>query len=128
MKTAIITDSTCDLPAEIIEAYKIEVLPFTIHIDDHDYLDGISITTEELYQAMREGQRPTTSQISPVLIRESFMKHAEKGEPCIYIAFQLLCRVLTRPVCSLPVRLKRYILTLILMLLIVKAVPWQRVS
>ncbi|HHW61600.1 MAG TPA: DegV family protein [Syntrophomonadaceae bacterium] len=87
MKTAIIADSTCDLPAEIIENYDIEVLPFTIHINDHDYLDGITITTEQLYQAMRNGQRPTTSQISPLLIRKSFINHAEKGEPCIYIAF-----------------------------------------
>ncbi len=87
MKIAIITDSTCDLPAQIIADYQIEVFPFSLHLDGHDYLDGITISTEQLYHAMRAGLTPKTSQVNPILMKESFVNHAQKGEACIYIAF-----------------------------------------
>lgn len=83
----IITDSACDLPPEIINHYRIEVLPFIIRLNDRDYLDGVTIKTEELYAAMRNGAIPKTSQISPSLMRDCFLKHAEAGDQCLYISF-----------------------------------------
>ncbi len=87
MKIAIITDSTCDLPFEVINEYEIEVLPFSLHIDGKEYLDGITIKTEELYQAMREGKTPKTSQVSPSLLKKCFINHAKRGDNCLYITF-----------------------------------------
>lgn len=87
MKIAIITDSTCDLPLEIIKEYDIEVLPFSLHVDEKEYLDGITIETEVLYQTMREGKTPKTSQISPSLMKKSFIHHAQQGDTCLYISF-----------------------------------------
>ena len=87
MKIAIIADSTCDLPSEYLQEYQIEVFPFTVTFNNTDYLDGINLTTEELYQAMKEGHHPKTAQVNPMLMKESFLNHARKGEACIYVAF-----------------------------------------
>ena len=86
MKTVIITDSACDLPEDLINQYEIEVFPFSIILNDTTYLDGVSISTQQLYQAMKNGHHPKTSQVSPMLMRESFLNHARKGESCIYVA------------------------------------------
>lgn len=62
-KTALVTDSTCDLPQEIIEKYQIHVVPLSIHFEKDFYLDSITITPEEFYQLMLSSKSsPTTSQ------------------------------------------------------------------
>ncbi len=60
---AIVTDSTCDLPKEIIEKYQIQVVPLTVHFKKDFYLDALTITPEEFYKLMKESDtNPTTSQ------------------------------------------------------------------
>src|SRR5512139_3356306 len=49
MAVRIVTDSTCDLPPEIIARYGIIVVPTCINIGDRSYLDGVEITREEFY-------------------------------------------------------------------------------
>jgi len=62
-KTALVTDSTCDLPQEIIEKYQIHVVPLSIYFEKDYYLDSVTITPEEFYQLMGTSKhRPTTSQ------------------------------------------------------------------
>jgi DegV family protein with EDD domain len=62
-ETAIITDSTCDLPNEIIEKYQIHVVPLTIHFEKDYYLDALTITPEKFYELLEKSQsNPTTSQ------------------------------------------------------------------
>ncbi|MCD4697149.1 MAG: DegV family EDD domain-containing protein [Bacteroidales bacterium] len=61
--TALVTDSTCDLPEEIIEKYQIHVVPLTVHFEKDFYLDSLTITPDEFYELMvRSKQNPTTSQ------------------------------------------------------------------
>ena len=45
----IISDSTCDLSRELLEAYDIAILPLHVHLGEEQYLDGVNITPEELY-------------------------------------------------------------------------------
>jgi DegV family protein with EDD domain len=62
-KTAIVTDSTCDLPQEIVEKYQIHVVPLSIHFEKDFYLDSVTITPDEFYHLMETStQSPTTSQ------------------------------------------------------------------
>ena len=49
MTIRIVTDSTCDLPAEIISQLGIHVIPLYINVGNQGYLDGIDITREEFY-------------------------------------------------------------------------------
>jgi uncharacterized protein len=61
--TAIVTDSTCDLPKEIIEKYQIHVVPLSVHFKKDYYLDSLTITPDEFYTLLEASeQNPTTSQ------------------------------------------------------------------
>lgn len=46
----IIADSTCDLSKELIEKYDIAILPLHINLGDKEYLDGVTITPDEIYK------------------------------------------------------------------------------
>lgn len=59
-KIAILTDSCCDVPKDLVEKYHIYVLPVKIVYKDKEYLDGVDITPEEVYARLRE-EIPTSS-------------------------------------------------------------------
>ena len=48
-KIKIITDSSADLPKEVLEKLNIEVLPLLINFGENSYLDGVEITIDELF-------------------------------------------------------------------------------
>lgn len=48
-KVIISTDSTADLSAELIEKYGIKVSPLFVTMDDKNYLDGVDIKVEDLF-------------------------------------------------------------------------------
>jgi len=61
--TGIVTDSTCDLPKEIIERYQIHVVPLTVHFEKDFYLDTVTITPEQFYKLLGDSEtNPTTAQ------------------------------------------------------------------
>ncbi|MGV8049562.1 MAG: DegV family protein [Anaerolineaceae bacterium] len=63
----IITDSTCDLPDEIIAQYGITVVPSYIIWGNKQYLDRVSLTPEQFYDRIKSDPvHPTTSQ--PTLV------------------------------------------------------------
>ncbi len=43
----LITDSTCDLPMELIEKYQIQVIPLTVHFGQDFYLDRITMQPKQ---------------------------------------------------------------------------------
>lgn len=45
----IVSDSTCDLPKELIEKYDIQIVPLHILLGEKEYLDGADITPDEIY-------------------------------------------------------------------------------
>ena len=47
MTVRILTDSTCDLPAEVVDRLGILIVPLYIHVDDRDLVDGIDISRDE---------------------------------------------------------------------------------
>jgi len=49
MSIKIVTDSTCDLPQNIIQDLGITVVPLFINIFDKGYLDGVEITRQDFY-------------------------------------------------------------------------------
>ena len=65
MAVKIVTDSTCDIPAELAEEYDIAVVPVTVRFGTTSFLDGVELTTDELYVRLTSGgDLPTTSQPS----------------------------------------------------------------
>ncbi len=60
---AIITDSTCDIPENLVVKYGIIVVPQYIIWGEAQYRDRVDLTPEEFYQRLEEDdEKPTTSQ------------------------------------------------------------------
>lgn len=79
-KIKIITDSTADLPKEIIEKYNIDVLPLIVYFGDEGYKDGVEIQLEEFLEKMKSSETfPTTSQIIPQRFYECYKKYLQDG-------------------------------------------------
>lgn len=61
----IVTDSTSDIPKELVEEYGIEVVPLTVRLGDKTFRDSVDLTAVEFYQMLGETDDfPTTSQPS----------------------------------------------------------------
>lgn len=79
-KIKIITDSTLDLPKELIREKNIEVLPLLINFGEESYLDGVEITTKEMIDKINAtGILPTTAQVTPNRFEETFKKYLDEG-------------------------------------------------
>jgi DegV family protein with EDD domain len=61
MTVRIVTDSTCDLPAEVIERYGIEVVPLYINIGGESYQDGVDLSREQFYLRLPGWNPPPTT-------------------------------------------------------------------
>jgi DegV family protein with EDD domain len=61
MKVGIVTDSTADLPAYLLEEHKIQVVPTILVLDGKEYTDGIGITREEFYNRLPAFRAPPTT-------------------------------------------------------------------
>jgi DegV family protein with EDD domain len=52
MKPGIVTDSTCDLPNNLIEQHELEVVPSILILDGKEYADGIGLSREDFYNRL----------------------------------------------------------------------------
>lgn len=84
MSIRVVTDSTCDLPASIIEKYNITVVPLYINQGENSCLDGVDMTREDFYRRL-PGFRPapSTATPSPEIFVEAWTKLAEMGAQAI---------------------------------------------
>ncbi|UMZ73570.1 DegV family protein [Natranaerofaba carboxydovora] len=72
---SIVTDSSCDLPDEILEKYGIHVVPLKITIDGDNYIEKQDITAEEFIKKMIASDNlPKTAQPSPGEFSEIYNK------------------------------------------------------
>jgi len=70
---AIVTDSVCDLPRELLDRYQIQVVPLHIIAGESEYLDKLTIDSEQFFDlADRSPQFPTSSQPSSGLFTRIF--------------------------------------------------------
>lgn len=62
---ALVTDSTCDLPQELIDYYQIHVVPINLNFGDNHYLDKVTIQPDQFYDLLEtHAEFPKTSQIN----------------------------------------------------------------
>ena len=84
----IITDSTCDLSKELIEKYNIRVIPLHVSFpgDDTQYLDGVNINSEQLYDlAAKLNVLPKTGAVNVVEFIKVFEEELAKGNEIFYV-------------------------------------------
>ncbi len=87
MSFKIITDSATDLPREIIDRYKLHVIPTPVTINGTDYFDGKTIFPSDFYRIQAEGAEIKTYHINQFMFRENFEPYAKAGEEVIYLCF-----------------------------------------
>jgi DegV family protein with EDD domain len=80
MTIRIVTDSTCDLPTDIISQYGIGIVPLYINFGDQSYLDGVEISRQEFYARLPDcDPAPTTALPSPQMFLQVYEKLAAEG-------------------------------------------------
>lgn len=85
-KIKIITDSTCDLPKELILKYDIEVVPLGVTVDNVTYLDGVDIKLQEFLEKMDNAEEPPkTSQVNPGRFLEVYKKYLDENYEIVSI-------------------------------------------
>lgn len=87
----IITDSSADLPEQLIKKYDIHVVPLTVRIDGREYAEGVDISPRDFWEKMQaSSELPKTSQPSPAVFKAKFEELAQKGEVlCMTISSRL---------------------------------------
>jgi len=62
----VVTDSTADLPSEVVQELDITVVPLQVIFGEHAYRDGVDMTSDEFFRRLPEAaELPRTSQPSP---------------------------------------------------------------
>jgi len=80
MTIRIVTDSTCDLPAAVIQELGITVIPLYINIGDQGYLDGIDISRQEFYSNLADyPTHPTTGTPGTATFQNAFDALVDEG-------------------------------------------------
>ena len=86
----ILTDSSCDLPAELAQELGIKVVPLSLLLDGKEYinyLDGREIGFKEFYDAIRQGKTATTSAANIATFKEIMKEILDGAGTCCISAF-----------------------------------------
>jgi len=76
----VVTDSTCDLPDEIVAKYGITVVPLYINIGERGYLDGVEISRQDFYEGLADyDPLPTTATPGIDAFQKVYDNLAEEG-------------------------------------------------
>lgn len=81
----IISDSTADLPKELIEKYDIEVLPLSVTLGEKSFKDGLEICAQDIFKFYEETKTlPKTSAVSVLEYTEAFSSWVKKGYDVVH--------------------------------------------
>ena len=83
----IYTDSSCDLPNEIIKKYDIKVMQLEVTIDDNPPILNCEIEPKDLYDKLRDGAMAKTNAVTPGFFEDNMKKSLEEGKDILYIGF-----------------------------------------
>jgi DegV family protein with EDD domain len=80
----IVTDSTCDLPVDVLRRYDVHIVPINIQFGRENFKEGIDIDQATFYRKIDElGIIPTTSQPSAGEFVEAYRGLARQGATSI---------------------------------------------
>lgn len=86
MAVKIITDSLSDLTSDMAEGLGVTVVPLTVFFGHESYLDRVTITTDEFYDRLINGNVwPTTTQPAPGVFAEVYDKLAEETDEILVV-------------------------------------------
>lgn len=86
----ILTDSSCDLPAELADQMQLTVLPLTVDMDGklyRNYLDGREIGFHEFFEQVVTAKSAKTSAVTSEQFMEVLEPLCQAGVDVLYLAF-----------------------------------------
>ena len=84
MSIRIVTDSTCDLPRDQVEQYRLGIVPLLINQGGNSFRDGVDLSREAFYARLPEYRpAPTTAAPSPEIFQQVYEKLAQEGASSI---------------------------------------------
>lgn len=81
----VVTDSTADIPAEMIGDRPLTVVPLIVEIAGQSYRDGIDLSRDQFLASLREGHFPRTSQPSIGTFQEVYQERIDRGYDIVSI-------------------------------------------
>lgn len=84
-KYLIVTDTTSAMDQEIAQKNGIELISLSVIVDGKEYKDQIDISTEQLYDYLKDGKTPSTSQPNTGYLIEKMEKWQEEDYEAIII-------------------------------------------
>jgi len=77
------------LPADLVESFDVEVLPFTYVMEDGEHIDDLwcSMTPHDFYERLRKGEQSTTSQVPYGTLWNMLKRIADEGVPTVFVCF-----------------------------------------
>ncbi len=85
-KVIVVTDSTADVPPELVASLGIEVVPLRINFGQESFRDGIDLTTDELLDRMDNAPTlPTTSQPTAGEFAAAFQDAIDNGHDVVCV-------------------------------------------
>ena len=83
----IATDSTCDLPASVLEQYHIDLVPLIVMKEDEEFLDNVTITPGDIFTHVKYGGALcSTAARSVAVYQELFSKFAGDYDGVLHIS------------------------------------------
>ena len=83
-RVAVVTDSTGDLPRDLVESIGLRVVPLSVTFGDESLISGITIQPEGFYERLAASDRlPTTAQPSPAWFEEAYADCVDDGHDAI---------------------------------------------
>ncbi|MFN8497825.1 MAG: DegV family protein [Anaerolineae bacterium] len=82
----IVTDSTASMPSDLLESYRIVVVPLRVLFGHESYRDGVDMNNEEFYARLATVDRlPTTSQPTVAEFYDVYQQIVDAGDQAVSI-------------------------------------------
>lgn len=87
MNIKITSDSTCDLPRELLEQYHIDLVPLIIMKEEEEFLDNVTVTPTDIFSHVDAGgSLCTTAARSVAVYQELFEKYASQADGIVHLS------------------------------------------
>lgn len=83
----LLVDSSCDLSLEVVTEFNINIVPMTFTLSGKDYTEDYwkSISPDEFYTRIKNGEKSLTTQITRESFINLFTSYVEKGRDILFI-------------------------------------------
>ena len=86
MTIRIVTDSACDIPQALVEKYNITIVPLTFSFGDKEFIDRVSLTTEEFWKHCADSPiLPQTAAPAPGQFTQAYRTLIQQGASGILV-------------------------------------------